>query len=158
MKALSIVIAALGGGAAILLGGLLAAAPAQASTGKTVPCRTQALIAAINAADSSGGARINLAPRCTYHLTTASSPNAILGDTGLPAITSRITLTGFRTTIAGDNSTFRILLVTGSGKLTLNGLTITGGNTPGPGGGIFNLEGTLVPTTAGSPATPPRAG
>ena len=68
----------------------------------------------------------------------------MLGDTGLPAITSRITLNGFRTTIAGNNSTFRILLVTGSGKLTLNGLTITGGNTPGPGGGIFNLEGTLV--------------
>ena len=32
----------------------------------------------------------------------------MLGDTGLPAITSRITLTGFRTTIAGNNSTFRI--------------------------------------------------
>jgi hypothetical protein len=144
MKTISIVKAALGGGAAILLGGLLAAVPAQASTGKTVPCKTQALIAAINAANSSGGAAINLAPRCTYHLTTAASPNAMLGDTGLPAITSRVTLTGFRTTIAGNNSTFRILLVTGSGKLTLNGLTITGGNTPGPGGGIFNLEGTLV--------------
>ena len=38
------------------------AAPAQASTGKTVPCKTQALIAAINAANSSGGAAINLAP------------------------------------------------------------------------------------------------
>ena len=74
----------------------------------------------------------------------AASPNAMLGDTGLPAITSRVTLNGFHTTIAGNNSTFRILLVTGSGKLTLNGLTITGGNTPGPGGGIFNLEGTLV--------------
>ena len=42
MKTLSIVKAALGGGAAILLGGLLAAAPAQASTGRTVPCKTQA--------------------------------------------------------------------------------------------------------------------
>src|ERR1700733_11524950 len=133
MKHISIAKAALGGGAAILLGGLLAAAPAQASTGGTVPCKTPALIAAIN-----------LAPRCTYHLTTAASPNAMLGDTGLPAITSRVTLNGFRTTIAGNNSTFRILMVTSSGKLTLNGLTITGGNTPGPGGGIFNLEGTLV--------------
>ena len=145
MKTLSVVKVALGGSAAILLGGLLAAAPAaQAHTGRTVPCKTKALIAAINAANSSGGATINLAPFCTYHLTTASSPNAMLGDTGLPAITSRITLNGFRTTIAGNNSTFRILLVTSSGKLTLNGLTITGGNTSGPGGGIFNLEGTLV--------------
>jgi hypothetical protein len=144
MKPISIAKAALGGGAAILLGGLLAAAPAQASTGETVPCKTPALIAAINAANSGGGAAINLAPRCTYHLTTAASPNAMLGDTGLPAITSRVTLNGFRTTIAGNDSTFRILMVTSSGKLTLNGLTITGGNTPGPGGGIFNLEGTLV--------------
>jgi hypothetical protein len=144
MKTISIVKTALGGGAAILLGGLLAAAPAQASTGKTLPCKTQALIAAINAANSSGGARISLAPGCTYRLTTAASPNAMLGDSGLPAITSRITLTGFRTTIAGNDSTFRILIVTSSGKLTLNGLTITGGNTSGPGGGIFNLEGTLV--------------
>src|ERR1043165_10211698 len=91
MKTLSIVKTALGGSVAILLSGLLAAAPAQASTGKTVPCKTQALIAAVNAANSSGGATINLAPRCTYHLTTASSPNAMLGDTGLPAIPSRTT-------------------------------------------------------------------
>ena len=145
MKALSIAKTAVGGGAALLLAGFLAAAPAaQASAGKTVPCKTPALIAAIKAANSSGGASINLAPWCTYRLKAASSPNAQLGDTGLPVVTSRITLTGFHTTIAGNNSTFRILMVTSPGKLTLNGLTITGGNTSGPGGGIFNLEGTLV--------------
>jgi hypothetical protein len=68
----------------------------------------------------------------------------MFGDAGLAADTSRITLNGFRTTVSGNNSTFRIRLVTGSGKLTLRGLTITGGNAPGPGGGIFNLEGTLA--------------
>ncbi len=145
MKTLPVVKAALGGGAAILFAGLLAAAPAaQASTGKTVPCKTPALIAAINAANGGGGATINLAPWCTYHLSAASSLNAMLGDTGLPLIISRITLNGFHTTIAGNDSTFRILMVTGSGNLTLQGLTITGGNTSGPGGGIFNLEGTLI--------------
>lgn len=145
MKAHLIARTALGGGAAILLSGLLAAAPAaQASTGKTVPCDTPKLIAAINAANTRGGATINLAPKCTYRLTMASSPDAMLGDTGLPVITSRITLNGHETTIAGNNSTFRILMVTRPGKLTLQGLTITGGNTPGPGGGIFNLEGTLI--------------
>ncbi len=145
MKALLITKTAIGGGAAILIAGLVAAAPAaQASTGRTVPCKTPALIAAIKAANNSGGARIKLTPWCTYRLTSASSPNAMLGDTGLPVITSRITLTGFHTTIAGNSSTFRILMVTRSGKLTLNGLTITGGNTSGPGGGIFNLEGRLT--------------
>lgn len=89
-------------------------------------------------------ATLNLASRCTYNVTTASSTNPQLGDTGLPVITTRITLNGSRTTIAGNGSTFRILMVTGSGNLTLQNLTITGGNTPGPGCGIFNEEGTLV--------------
>ena len=78
MKTLSIVKAAFGGGAAILVGGLLAvAAAAQAHTGGSVPCKTPALIAAINVANGSGGARINLAPWCTYHLTTAANLDAI---------------------------------------------------------------------------------
>jgi hypothetical protein len=144
MKTLSVVKAALGGGAAILLTGLLAAPAAQASTGTTVPCDTAKLIAAISAANSSGGGRINLAPGCTYHLTAANNTDPMLGATGLPVITSRITLNGFRTTIAGNNSTFRILLVTAPGNLTLQGLTITGGNVAAPGGGIFNVEGTLT--------------
>jgi hypothetical protein len=142
MKAFSIVKAGLGGGAAILLAGFLAAAPAQASTGKTVPCKSAALIAAINTANSNGGGTINLAPGCTYPLTAAN--NSTGGGNGLPVITGRITLNGFRTTIAGNDTTFRIFLVSGSGNLTLQGLTITGGNTGGPGGGIFNDEGTLT--------------
>jgi len=49
------------------------------------------LIAAINAANSSGGAAINLAPQCTYHLTTAASPNAMLGETPEPCVIWLIT-------------------------------------------------------------------
>jgi len=144
MKTLSVVKAALGGVAAILAAGLLAAPAAHASTGVTVPCKTPALIAAISAANSSGGARINLAPGCTYHLTAANNTDPMLGAAGLPVITSRITLNGFHTTIAGNNSSFRIFLVTAPGNLTLNRLTITGGNVAAPGGGIFNVEGTLT--------------
>jgi hypothetical protein len=145
MKTLWIVKAALGGGAGLLLAGLLAAAPAaQASTGVSVRCDSQLLIDAITAANKNGGATINLTPGCTYRLTTANNSNPMLGDTGLPVITSRITLNGFHTTIAGNSTSFRILQVAGTGNLTLQGLTITGGNTPSAGGGIFNFEGTLT--------------
>jgi hypothetical protein len=142
MKMFTIIKTGLGIGAISLL---LAAAPAaQASTGANVPCRSAALIAAINSANASGGATINLAAGCTYSLTTANNSNPMLGANGLPVITSPIIVNGFRTTIAGNDSTFRIFLVTSTGNLTLQGLTITGGNTGAPGGGIFNLEGTLT--------------
>jgi hypothetical protein len=142
MKIFTIIKTGLGIGA---VGLLLAVAPAaQASTQVTVPCSSGALINAIDSANSSGGATINLAAKCTYALTTANNSDPMLGANGLPVITSRITLNGFRTTIAGNGSNFRILFVAGSGNLTLQGLTITGGKTPGPGGGIFNLEGRLT--------------
>ena len=62
MRTVSIVKTGLGSGAAILLAGFLAAAPAQASTGGSVPCRSAALIAAITAANAAGGGAINLTP------------------------------------------------------------------------------------------------
>src|SRR5216683_1627741 len=147
MKAFTIIKAGIGTGAAILL---LAAAPAaQASSGATVPCSgpgggPAGLIAAISTANASGGAMINLAAGCTYALTAANNTNPMSGGNGLPVITSRIILNGFHTTIAGNDTSFRILMVTGSGNLTLQGLTVTGGHTGGFGGGIFNLEGTLT--------------
>ena len=147
MKPFSIVTAGLGGGIAILL---LAAAPAaQASTGVSVPCSGPAggpagLIAALSAANATGGATISLAAGCTYQLTAANNTSPTLGNNGLPVITSPITLNGSATTIAGNDSTFRILEISGTGNLTVQGLTITGGNTSGMGGGILNLEGTLT--------------
>jgi hypothetical protein len=120
MKTLSIIKAAVGGGAAILLAGLVLAGPAaQASTWRTVPCRSGALIRAINRANSDGGATLNLAPFCTYYLRTENNTVPMLGSNGLPVITSRITLNGFRTTIAGNGSNFRIFMVASTGNLTL---------------------------------------
>ena len=152
MRSMSIVKTGLGGGAAILLAGFLAAAPAQASAG--VPCDSAALIAAITAANNSGGGTINLAPGCTYTLTQVNNIDPVAGPNGLPEITSQITINGSQTAIVG-NGTFRILMVTGSGNLTVQGLTITGG-TAGAGGGIANLRGTLTvnhTTVTGNTAT-----
>jgi hypothetical protein len=115
MKTLSVVKAGLGAGAALLFAGFLAAAPAQASTGKTVPCNTGKLIAAIGAANSSGGATINLAPWCTYPVTTVNNTVPMAGPNGLPLVISRITLNGFHTTIAGNGGAFRLLMVTSPG-------------------------------------------
>ena len=84
----------------------------------------------------------------------------MLGDDAndLPVITSRITLNGFRTTIAGNNSTSGILLVTGSGKLTLQWPDHHPGTPPGPAAASSTWKARWSWTTAGSPATPPRAG
>lgn len=95
MKALSVVKAALQAARC----GLLTVAPAvQVRTGGAVPGRPSAPIAAINTANGSGSAMIKLAPRCADRRTVGSSPDVMPDDTGLPTITSPITLNGFRTT------------------------------------------------------------
>lgn len=140
--------------AAVVMGALVAlaglpAGTALAGTGNKVPCSgpgggAAGLVDAINAANAAGGGTITLAPGCTYTLTTAGSSGK-LGHNGLPIITTRIMIVGAHATIAGSSSQkFRILEVDGpGGNLSLNGLTITGGNADGPGGGIFNDAGTL---------------
>jgi hypothetical protein len=86
-----------------------------------------------------------LAPGCTYTLSVANN-SSDLGANGLPVITARITITGAHATIARSSAQkFRIVEVDGpGGNLTLNGVTLAGGDTPGPGGGAFNLAGVLT--------------
>src|SRR5271166_5035564 len=110
MKIMSVVKAGLGGGAALLLAGFLTAAPAaQAWTGKTVPCDTGKLIAAITAANAAGGGAISLAPWCHYRLTTPVPGSN--GD-GLPPVTTRIGVNGNGATIDGTGAV-RVLEVDG---------------------------------------------
>jgi hypothetical protein len=77
------------------------------------------LIAAIGAADAGGGGTINLAAGCTYQLTAANNTSPMLGANGLPVITSPVTLNGSGTTIAGNDTSFRVLQVSGTGNLTV---------------------------------------
>ncbi len=69
--------------------------------------------------------------------------NSAYGDTGLPVISSTITINGNNYTIQRSGATpFRILAANVSGDLTLNDVTITGGY--GDGGGIANYGGTVT--------------
>ncbi|WP_018220606.1 autotransporter outer membrane beta-barrel domain-containing protein [Salinispora pacifica] len=112
------------------------------SKGIPVPCDADKLIAAITLANARGGATLDLASKCTYLLT------AIIDDAGLPDITTPITLNGGKHTVierAAAVEQFRILTVDVGGDLTLNHLTITGGQTDSDGGGILvNTGGALT--------------
>ncbi|WP_314178201.1 hypothetical protein [Streptomyces winkii] len=121
---------------------VLPAGPADAAGGTHVRCNDiTGLVNAINQANTSGG-RIHLAPHCTYTLTTPDN-----ADDGLPEITGNVTITGRDTTIRrAPNATqnFRIFHVTDGGTLSLNSLTLSGGNLTGSNGGAaLNEEGTL---------------
>jgi len=94
----------------------------------------------------SGGDTINLAA-AIYTLTTVDNTDPTLGPTGLPSITSQITINGNSATIErnsdGGTPEFRIFHVASGGDLTLANITIANGD-PGSkrGGGVYN-EGTV---------------
>jgi hypothetical protein len=118
--------------------------PAGATTASRVACGdvygTTGLVAAINAANAGAGGTISLAGGCTYTLTT---PND--SSNGLPVVTSTVTINGNGSSIARSQAPgtadFRIFEVDAPGNLTLNMLTVTGGDTTGSagfdGGGIY---------------------
>jgi hypothetical protein len=144
-------LAAIGACIGILAGttsvSVVSANSAYAAVVVNVPCTgvgggTAGLIAAVNTANSQGGGTINLASGCTYNLTTPFPGD---GTNGLPVITSSITVNGNNSTLAA-NHTFRVLQVgafnTTPENVTLNGLTVTGGNAgSAPGGGILVESG-----------------
>jgi hypothetical protein len=94
----------------------------------------------------SGADTLVLANSSVHTLTTVN--NSMYGPTGLPVITSTITIEGNDSTIrraSSDPDLFRIFAVNGTGNLTLKDTTISGGVTRGSiypattGGGILNF-------------------
>jgi hypothetical protein len=121
-------------GATVIAGGLAALTPAaQADT--PVACSEDALVAAINLANTTSAAdTLVLASGCTYALTSAHGG---LTD-GLPVITTPIELLG-PATITRSSGSFRIAEVSTTGSLTLTtGVNLTNGSATGDGGGILN--------------------
>ncbi len=108
------------------------------------------LISAINGANANGAVNTITLPAGLYPLTTVD--NDADGPTGLPSITSTLTLrgSGAQSTVierAAGAPPFRLLHVAALGVLTLDGLTLRGGDaaTTNAGGGIWN-QGTLTLT------------
>jgi hypothetical protein len=95
----------------------------------------------------SGTDTITLPAGSTQTLTEVN--NEIYGPTGLPVISSVITVAGQGSTIARDRRApeFRLLAVNGTGDLTLQETTVSGGVViDGGGGGVANYGGTITIT------------
>ncbi len=133
---------------------LLPAGQAQAEARTPAPVRVPcndvaALKTAINNANTNGGS-IVLASRCVYSLTAADN-----ADDGLPEITGTVRISGGdRTTIQRSPSAtggFRIFHVQQTGRLSLDSVTVRGGDAAGTGAGdrggaIYNDRGRLTLT------------
>ncbi len=142
---------------------ILIAVPTQSIHAATITAGTAAeLIAAINTANASGADDVIT---LTADITLDAVNNTTKGRTGLPAITSKITILGLGYTIQRDLSfstcettenltqDFRIFYVSSTGDLSLSDITIrngcandqtsNGGSIYYYGGGIYNA-GTLT--------------
>jgi len=130
-----------------------------------VGCDVAELIAAIHEAnDTAGSATLDLAPGCTYTLTTVDHESD--GPNGLPSITASVAVNGngaiLERSRADGTPAFRILRIAETAEVTIHQLTVRYGRS-GSGAGILN-HGTLEPIDssvstethallAGSPAT-----
>jgi hypothetical protein len=124
-------------GATVIAGGMAALTPAAWAITIPVACSENALVAAVNLANSTSAAdTLVLAGGCTYALT---SPHGGLAN-GLPVITTPIEMIGPATITRSSLLAFRIAEVGTTGSLTLTtSVAITNGSILlGDGGGILN--------------------
>jgi hypothetical protein len=122
--------------ATVIVGGMAALTPAAWAITIPVACSENALVAAVNLANSTSAAdTLVLAGGCTYHLTSAHGG---LTD-GLPVITTPIEMIGPATITRSSLLPFRIAEVSPTGSLTLTtGVALTNGSALGDGGAILN--------------------
>jgi parallel beta-helix repeat protein len=122
--------------ATVIVGGMAALTPAAWAITIPVACSENALVAAVNKANSTSAAdTLVLAGGCTYNLTSAHGG---LTD-GLPVITTPIEMIGPATITRSSLLLFRIAEVSPTGKLTLTtSVALTNGSAVGDGGAILN--------------------
>jgi hypothetical protein len=123
-------------GATVVVGGMAIVAPAAQAVSIPVACSENALVAAVNLANSTVAAdTLVLAGGCTYGLTTSHGGLT----TGLPVITTQMELIGPATITRTSLLLFRIFEVSSTGNLTLStAVAVTNGSAVGDGGGILN--------------------
>jgi hypothetical protein len=133
-------------GVTVVAGGLVALAPAAQASTIPVACSENALVAAVNLANSTAAAdTLVLAGGCTYPLTSAHGG---LTD-GLPVITTPIEMIGPAVITRTSLLPFRIAEVSTTGSLTLTtSVLLTNGSAVGDGGGIRN-RGAVTLTSSG---------
>ncbi|MDQ3764044.1 MAG: hypothetical protein M3460_21325 [Actinomycetota bacterium] len=115
---------------------MAALTPAAQAITIPVACSEDALVAAVNQANSTPTAdTLVLAGGCTYRLT---SPHGGLTN-GLPVITTPMEMIGPATITRSSLLLFRIAEVSSTGSLTLTtSVVLTNGSAVGDGGGILN--------------------
>jgi hypothetical protein len=144
MRRVRIIVQALFG-ATLVAGGMATLAPMAQATTIPVACSENALVAAVNLANSTSAAdTLVLAGGCTYALTSAHG-----GLTnGLPVITTPIEMIGPATITRSSLLTFRIAEVSTTGSLTLTtSVALTNGSAVGDGGAILN-HGAVILTNS----------
>src|SRR5690348_8958270 len=120
----------------MLAGGVMTFAPTAQAATIPVACSENALVAAVQLANSTSAAdTLVLASGCTYRMT---SPHGGLAN-ALPVITTPIEMIGPATITRASLLLFRIAEVSNTGSLTLTtSVAVTNGSAVGDGGGILN--------------------
>jgi predicted outer membrane repeat protein len=123
-------------GATVVAGGMVTLTPAAWATTIPVACSENALVTAVNLANSTSAKdTLVLASGCTYNIT---SSHGGLGN-ALPVITTRIEMIGPATIKRVSLLSFRIAEVSSTGDLTLTtAVALTNGSAVGDGGAILN--------------------
>lgn len=135
-------------GATVVAAGLVALAPVAQAITIPVACSENALVAAVNLANSTPASdTLALAGGCTYQLTSAHGGGLL--TTGLPVITTPIQMIGPAVITRSSALPFRIAEVSSTGSLTLTtSVVFTNGSAVGDGGGILN-RGAVTLTNSG---------
>ncbi len=123
-------------GATVVAGGMAALTPTAWAITIPVACSENALVAAVNQANSTSAAdTLVLASGCTYPITSSHGGLA----NALPVITTPIEMIGPATITRASLLPFRIAEVSSTGTLTLTtAVALTNGSAVGNGGAILN--------------------